>query len=55
MFKIENNHADCCSIICFPCAFCWLVCEKILIWPCMCCAIIDAEISPKEGADSSAN
>ena len=55
MFKIENSHADCCSLICFPCAFCLLVFEKILICPCMCCAVVDAKISSKDDMNLSNN
>jgi len=38
MPELKNNNSDCCSWFCFPCIFSLMVCEKICLIPCFCCA-----------------
>jgi len=48
MFEIENSHPDCCTWICFPCIFMFMVCEKCCICPLICCAELSSRIGSTE-------
>ena len=53
--KNNNVSYDCCMWICFPCLFSITVCEKLCIWPCMCCASMQDRVdsSNEEFKDGS--